>query len=176
MPAIRIDDPILKRFRAELDALYGKRIERVVLFRSRTRGDARDDSDYDSAIFLHDLADYWREADRIADIGTIILYDTGAVINGLIFPAGAYRERTVFMNEVRLDGLDLWARKSPIASTERARIWRKRGIFSTFCTIATRRHGLSTSPDSTPLRRWCLLGVEGLRRRIPDCEAPLPSL
>jgi predicted nucleotidyltransferase len=107
MPAIRIDDPILKRFRAELDALYGKRIERVVLFGSRARGDARDDSDYDVAVFLHDLADYWREADRIADIGTNILYDTGAVINGLIFPAGAYRERTVFMNEVRLDGLDL---------------------------------------------------------------------
>ena len=107
MPAIRIDDPILKRFRAELDVLYGERIERVVLFGSRARGDARDDSDYDVAVFLHGLTDYWREADRIADIGTNILYDTGAVINGLIFPAGAYRERTVFMNEVRLDGFDL---------------------------------------------------------------------
>ena len=53
MPAIRIDDPILKRFRAELDALYGERIERVVLFGSRARGDARDDSDYDVAVFLH---------------------------------------------------------------------------------------------------------------------------
>jgi len=107
MPAIRIDDPILKRFRAELDALYGERIERVVLFGSRARGDARDDSDYDVAVFLHDLTDYWREADRIADIGTNILYDSGADINGLIFLAGAYRERTVFMNEVRLDGFDL---------------------------------------------------------------------
>lgn len=107
MSAARLDDPILKRFRAALDALYGRRIERVVLFGSRARGDAREDSDYDIAVFLYDLTDYWREADRIADIGTDILFDTGAVINGLVFSAGAYEERTVFMNEVRLDGLDL---------------------------------------------------------------------
>jgi predicted nucleotidyltransferase len=107
MPAAGLDDLILKRFRAAVDEIYGDRIERVVLFGSRARGDAREDSDYDIAVFLHDLTDYWREADRIADIGVDILHDTGAVINGLIFPAGAYQARTVFMNEVRLDGLDL---------------------------------------------------------------------
>ena len=41
------DDPILRRFRAALDALYGDRIERVVLFGSRARGDAHEDADYD---------------------------------------------------------------------------------------------------------------------------------
>ncbi|HVC51763.1 MAG TPA: hypothetical protein VND87_07060 [Stellaceae bacterium] len=30
-------DPILKRFRAALDAIYGDRIERVLLFGSRAR-------------------------------------------------------------------------------------------------------------------------------------------
>ena len=45
------DDPILKRIRAALDDLYGDRIERVVLFGSRARGDAGDDSDYDSRCF-----------------------------------------------------------------------------------------------------------------------------
>jgi predicted nucleotidyltransferase len=50
-----IDDPILKRFRAALDALYGGRLERVVLFGSRARGEARQDSDYDVAVFLRDL-------------------------------------------------------------------------------------------------------------------------
>ena len=107
MPAAVTDDPILRRFRAALDALYRDRIERVVLFGSRARGEAREDSDYDIAVFLYDLTDYWREIGRIVEIETDILYDTGAVINGLVFPAGAYRDRTVFMNEVRLDGLDL---------------------------------------------------------------------
>jgi len=107
MPAAALDDPILKRFRAALDELYGDRIERVVLYGSRARGDHREDSDYDVAVFLHDLTNYWGEADRIVEIETDILYDTGAVINALPFPAGAYRQRTGFMHEVRLDGLDL---------------------------------------------------------------------
>ncbi len=51
MSRTAIDDPILKRFRAALDALYGGRIERVVLYGSRARGDAREDSDYDIAVF-----------------------------------------------------------------------------------------------------------------------------
>ena len=46
------DDPILKRFRAALDRVYGARIERMALFGSRARGDAREDSDYDVAVFL----------------------------------------------------------------------------------------------------------------------------
>jgi uncharacterized protein len=107
MPAIRIDDPILKRFRAELDALYAERIERVVLFGSRARGDARDDSDYDLAIFLYELTDYWREVDRIVDLETDILLDTGAVIHALPFRAGSYDDRTCLMREIRLEGVDL---------------------------------------------------------------------
>ncbi len=44
---------------------------------------------------------------RLAELETDILYDTGAVINALPFPAGAYRERTGFISELRKDGLDL---------------------------------------------------------------------
>jgi uncharacterized protein len=51
-----VGDPILIRFRAALADAYGKRIERVVLFGSRARGDARADSDYDIAVFLEDFA------------------------------------------------------------------------------------------------------------------------
>ena len=43
------DDPILQQFRIALTELYGDPIERVVLFGSRARGDARPDSDYDVA-------------------------------------------------------------------------------------------------------------------------------
>ncbi len=48
-------DPVLARFRAAIADLYGERIERVVLFGSRARGDARPDSDYDVLVFLKDF-------------------------------------------------------------------------------------------------------------------------
>src|SRR5882757_1263666 len=101
------DDPLLLRFRAALDEIYGQRLERVVLYGSRARGDAREDSDYDVAVFLHDLTNRWKEVDRIVDVETDILMDTGEIINAMVFAAGAYRERTGFMHEVRLDGIDL---------------------------------------------------------------------
>jgi uncharacterized protein len=100
-------DPVLNRFRAALDEAYGERIERVVLFGSRARGDARPDSDYDVAVFLRDLDNFGREAGRIAEIETDILYDTGAIINALPFKAGSYQEHTGLMGELRREGLDL---------------------------------------------------------------------
>jgi uncharacterized protein len=47
---LEVGDPILMRFRAALADAHGERIERVVLFGSRARGDARPDSDYDVAV------------------------------------------------------------------------------------------------------------------------------
>jgi len=100
-------DPVLRRFRTELDKAYGERLERVVLFGSRARGDARPDSDYDIAIFLHDLGSRWDELGVLAHISTEILYQTGADISAKPFPAGAYTERTPLMHELRRDGVDL---------------------------------------------------------------------
>jgi uncharacterized protein len=110
--ASAIGDPILKRVRDALDRLYGERIERVVLFGSRARGDADEESDYDIAIFLNDLRPNdlparWRELDRLADLRSEILGETGAFIDAKPYPARAYRERSTLMGEVRADGLDL---------------------------------------------------------------------
>jgi predicted nucleotidyltransferase len=100
-------DPVLIRFRAALDALYGDRIERVVLYGSRARGDARPDSDYDVAVFLNDLTDRWQEVDRIVPVITDVIEDTGAVIHARPYRAGSYRERTPLMQELRREGIDL---------------------------------------------------------------------
>jgi predicted nucleotidyltransferase len=47
-------DPIAKRFRTPVDEMCGDRAERVVLYGSRARGDAREDSDYDVPVFIRD--------------------------------------------------------------------------------------------------------------------------
>jgi predicted nucleotidyltransferase len=101
------DDPILKRFRAALNEMYGARLERVVLFGSRARGDRREDSDYDIAVFIKDFGTFSNELHPLASVTTDILLDTGAVISAKPFHAGAYRERTGFMHELRRDGTDL---------------------------------------------------------------------
>lgn len=75
-------DPVLTRFRAALRKIYGERIERVVLFGSRARGDARPDSDYDVLVFLKDfdMASRHKEMGRISEITADIIRDTGEMI------------------------------------------------------------------------------------------------
>jgi uncharacterized protein len=101
------DDPILKRLRAALNAIYGDRIERVVLFGSRARGEAHAGSDYDVAVFLRGLADRFAEMDRLADLGTDILEETGEFVHAMPYRAGSYEERTPLMLAIRAEGVDL---------------------------------------------------------------------
>lgn len=103
-------NPILAKFRAALDEMYGERIERVVLYGSQARGDAEQDSDYDVAVFLNGMngtSDRWAELDRLAGLRVRFLDETGAFFDAKPYPAGAYRERTLLMHEIRREGLDL---------------------------------------------------------------------
>src|SRR5262245_2172158 len=101
-----MDDPALKSFLAALTEIYGDRIERVVLYGSRARGDARPDSDYDVAVFLKDLTDRWLEVRRIVDIELKIRIETGVEIRALPFPAGHWGDpASPLMYEIRKDGL-----------------------------------------------------------------------
>jgi len=102
-----INDPILVRFRAALGEIYGKRLERVVLFGSRARGDARVDSDYDVAVFLTSLPDRWVELDRLADLRLSFLDETGVFFDALPYAATTYEEESPLMGEIRREGLDV---------------------------------------------------------------------
>ncbi len=102
-----IDDPVVARFRKTLTAMYGERLDRVVLFGSRARGDARPDSDYDIAVFLNGFVNRWVEVDRIMPVVTDILYDAGAFVHAVPYRAGADQERTPLMHEIRREGLDV---------------------------------------------------------------------
>ncbi len=101
------DDPILKRFRVAVSEIYGDRVARVVLFGSRARGDAEPDSDYDVAVFLRDMPDRFAEMNRLADLSTSFLDETGEFIHAMPYRAETYDERTPLMHEIRADGVDL---------------------------------------------------------------------
>jgi len=99
-------DPTLRRFRAALEEIYGVRLERVVLFGSRG-GEAHAESDYDVAVFLHDMTDRAQEMNLLTDLATNILYDDGGLVRAMPYRAGSYNERTPLMHEIRADGIDL---------------------------------------------------------------------
>jgi predicted nucleotidyltransferase len=101
-------DPILTRFRAALDEIYGPSVERVVLFGSRARSDAGPDSDYDVAVFLREMPDRMAEMNRLADLSTAILDETGEFIHAMPYRAGSYNDEPMpLMHEIRADGIDL---------------------------------------------------------------------
>jgi predicted nucleotidyltransferase len=103
-------DPILAKFRAALTEMYGDRLERVVLFGSRARGDGQPAADYDVAVFLNGMngpSDRWAELHKLAALRVKFLDETGAFFEAKPYPAGAYRERSPLMHEIRREGLDL---------------------------------------------------------------------
>ena len=103
-------NPILAKFRAALTEMYGDRLERVVLFGSRARGDAMCDADYDIAVFLNGMngpSERWAELHKLAALRVKFIDDTGAFFDAKPYPAGAYRERSPLMHEIRREGLDL---------------------------------------------------------------------
>jgi uncharacterized protein len=108
MSAAIVSDPVLKRYCAALDEMYGERLERVVLFGSRARGDADEESDYDVAVFLRDIADRPAEMNRLADLAMDILYSGGPFIHAMPYPAGFYNDEYMpLMYAIRAEGIDL---------------------------------------------------------------------
>jgi len=145
------DDPVLRRFRAALSELYGDRIERVVLFGSRARGDAQEDSDYDIAVFLKDLDDRWREIHRIVPIVTDFLYRDEVFIHAMPYRAGSYRERTPLMHEIRREGIDLLRPRGVGTWTKLASLSLTLGPYSPSNSARTRAEPPISGP-SMPLR------------------------
>lgn len=106
------NDLVLVRLRTTLTSLYSARLERVLLFGSRARGEARPESDYDVAVFLEPLDDRWVELDRLADLRVNFLDEIGAFIDAKPYSADAYRAATPLMHEIRREGVELSLRKA----------------------------------------------------------------
>jgi predicted nucleotidyltransferase len=104
LPALA-EEPVLRRLKAELARLYGPRLERVILFGSRARGDARPDSDWDIAVILKGYDGGPAEADRLADLGYDLMLETGAVLSLKPFTPEELEQRTLFMHNLRHEGV-----------------------------------------------------------------------
>jgi predicted nucleotidyltransferase len=100
-------DPILLRFREALVGLYGPVLDRVVLFGSRARGEAGEDSDYDVAVFLREVRPGMTEWYRLADLRARLLEAGGPFFEAIPFRSSDYDRQTPIMNEIKRDGVIL---------------------------------------------------------------------
>lgn len=81
---------ILSELRRRLQALYGERLARVVLFGSQARGDSQPDSDIDVAIVLKDDVDPNVEIDRVVPITAQLSLENDILISCVYVSAARY--------------------------------------------------------------------------------------
>lgn len=96
----------LERFVNELRGVYGARLDSVVLYGSRARGEAEDEADIDTLVVLNRPEDFWVEFERISPVASRISLDYDVVISAI--PAGIrdFREaRDPFFLNVRREGV-----------------------------------------------------------------------
>ena len=91
------DMTIPQQFERRVYDALGERVNRVVLFGSRARGDARDDSDWDFAIFL-DHEPTMEEQRIVSDAGFDVMMDN----HGVDRSALATKARETFDDASRL--------------------------------------------------------------------------
>ena len=89
---------ILRRFKAEIKNVLGDRLDRVVLFGSRSRGDADPESDFDLLVNVHSLLETDRK--RVLEIAADLSLGYGTVLAVLVVPTNDFREdRYVYLYE-----------------------------------------------------------------------------
>ena len=72
---------ILQELREALEALYGPRLKRLLLYGAHARGDATDDSDIDVMVVLDGTVSAWEEVTRMNDVVTELCLTHAALIS-----------------------------------------------------------------------------------------------
>jgi predicted nucleotidyltransferase len=90
-----------------LAALPPGRIERIVLFGSRARGEAGEDSDWDMAVFL-DRAPTWEDRKALSGAGFRTMERTGELIQSLPLGPEEWRAGHELVRHLRREGIAVY--------------------------------------------------------------------
>ena len=98
----------LQRFVADVRAAYGSRLDRVVLYGSRARGDADLDSDIDALVVLDDCADFWVEHRRIGDMAIRASEGAETIVSAMPMGRRDFEQRnSPLLLNVRREGVQI---------------------------------------------------------------------
>ena len=85
---------ILEQFKVEVKKVLGDRLDRVVLFGSRSRGDAASDSDFDLLVTVRNLQETDRK--RVFEIAADLSLEYDTVLAVLVVAANDFTEDRYF--------------------------------------------------------------------------------
>jgi predicted nucleotidyltransferase len=97
---------ILRALREELNTALGERVEKVILYGSRARGDARDDSDSDVLIVLKDDFKYGVMLKKTSKIVAKLSLENDVVISRAFVTRQQYEQSKIpFLMNIRREGI-----------------------------------------------------------------------
>ena len=94
---------VLAVIRREMEAVFGQRLRRLILFGSRARGDGRPDSDFDVAVIL-DEPFSWRNQHAATDRQYDIWRETGASVEPKVMTDADLQQERWFYFDIRTEG------------------------------------------------------------------------
>lgn len=97
---------ILGELRQYLEALYGERLVKMVLFGSQARGDARPDSDIDVLIVLNEPFNYSYETERLSFVVAPLCLKHNIVISCAFVTLEQFKQgNNAFFRNIHQEGI-----------------------------------------------------------------------
>ena len=100
------DLSIALEYKRHVESAFDGRVAKMVLFGSRARGEANEESDWDIAVFLMDDPTM-DDRHRLTDLGSDVLMDTGQVVQSVALPSRREAEDSYLLRAIRTDGIAL---------------------------------------------------------------------
>lgn len=98
---------VIEDFKQTVSLLYGDRLDKVLLYGSRARGDNREDSDFDFIVLLNDFKiSSFQETERIISASSALLQKYNALITAK--PVTLHRfttDNSMFFKNVKQDAI-----------------------------------------------------------------------